>query len=68
MSSDVLTGDAEMSDNTVFVLTVDLPRDLSERLRGALRRHPQRTLRDIALEALDAWLEDDEGGRESAPA
>lgn len=43
---------------TITVLTVDLPPKLAERLRLAnQKRPPGSTLRDIALEALEEWLE-----------
>ena len=48
-------------DKTVIVLTVDLPPELSERLRYASRDRPGMTLRDVALEALEEWLERREG-------
>ena len=54
-----------MSDDhpkTTTILTVDLPPDLGERLRTAMRRKGRRSLHAITLEALEAWLERDEGG------
>ena len=44
-------------NQTVTMLTMDLPPDLSERLRLASRRRPGLTVRDITLEALEEWLE-----------
>ncbi len=44
-------------DQTVIVLTLDLPPELSERLQLARQERPGSTLRDIALEALEEWLE-----------
>ena len=44
-------------EKTVIVLTIDLPPRLSERLRAASRTLPGATLRDIALEALEEWLD-----------
>lgn len=52
-------------DKTVIVLTVDLPPKLSERLRFASRDRPGMTLRDVALEALEEWVERRERGPES---
>ncbi len=53
-----------MSDDdnpqTTTILTVDLPPDLGERLRLAMRRKGGRSLDQITLEALEAWLERDE--------
>lgn len=43
-------------NQTVTVLTMDLPSTLSERLRLACQRRPGLTVRDIALEALEEWL------------
>ena len=45
---------------TTTILTIELPPDLGERLRGALRRKSGRSVRRITLEALEAWLERDE--------
>ena len=42
---------------TTTVLTIDLPGDLGDRLRTVLRQRPDRSLRDIALEALEEWLD-----------
>ena len=44
-------------NETVTVLTMDLPPALSERLRLACQRRPGLTIRDITLEALEEWLE-----------
>jgi hypothetical protein len=55
-----------MSDDdnpkTTTILTVDLPPDLGQRLRQAMRRRGQSSLHKITLEALEAWLERNEGG------
>ncbi len=45
---------------TTPILTVDLPPDLGERLRAAIRRRGRGSLHQITLEALEAWLERDE--------
>ena len=42
---------------TTTVLTIDLPGDLGDRLRTVLRAQPGRSARDIALEALEQWLD-----------
>lgn len=47
---------------TTTILTVDLPPDLGERLRQAMRRRGQRSLHKITLEALEDWLKRHEGG------
>lgn len=47
-------------DKTTIVLTVDLPGDLSVRLKQALRRNASRTLHAITVEALMQWLDRDE--------
>ncbi len=44
-------------DKTITVLTLDLSPELAERLRLANQQRPGTTLRDIALEALEEWLE-----------
>ncbi len=44
-------------DKTITVLTLDLSPELAERLRLASQERPGSTLRDIALEALEEWLE-----------
>ncbi len=44
-------------DKTVIVLTLDLPPELAERLRLACQERSGATLRDLALEALEEWLE-----------
>ena len=44
-------------DQTVTVLTLDLPPALAERLRLAGEQRGGASLRDIALEALEEWLE-----------
>ena len=48
---------------TTTILTLELPPDLGDRLRQAVRRRPHRSLRRVALEALEAWLERDEQDR-----
>lgn len=45
---------------TTTILTVDLPPDLGQRLRQAMQKRGQRSLHEITLEALEAWLERDE--------
>ena len=42
---------------TTTVLTIDLPGELGDRLRGFLRQRPGQSARDIAIEALQDWLE-----------
>ena len=39
---------------TTTVLTIDLPGELGDRLRGFLRQRPGQSARDIAIEALEA--------------
>ncbi len=51
--------------HTTTVLTIELPPELSYRLRQALRERPEETLRDVALEALEEWL--DRNGLPAAP-
>ena len=46
-----------MADQTTTVLTIDLPGDLGDRLRDVLYRQPDRSVRDIVIEALAEWLE-----------
>ncbi len=46
-----------MIDKTITVLTLDLSPRLAERLRLASQERPGTTLRDIAIEALEEWLE-----------
>ena len=41
---------------TTTVLTIDLPGDLGDRLRQALRQRPGQSLREITIEALEDWL------------
>jgi hypothetical protein len=41
---------------TTTVLTIDLPGDLGDRLRTALRQRPGQSLREITIEALEDWL------------
>ncbi len=45
---------------TTTILTLELPYELSFRLRQAMRRDGRRSLSKVALEALEAWVEDDE--------
>ena len=45
---------------TTTILTLELPPDLGNRLRQAVRRKAHRSLRRVTLEALEAWLERDE--------
>ncbi len=45
---------------TTTVLTVELPADLGERLRMAVRRDHRRTIPSVTLEALEDWLDRDE--------
>lgn len=56
-----------MSDDdnprTTTILTVDLPPELGERLRSAVRRRGNTSLYKITLEALEAWLRREEGER-----
>lgn len=47
-------------DRTTMVLALDIPEPLSLRVERATRRHPDRELRSIALEALEQWIERDE--------
>lgn len=42
---------------TTTVLTIELPGELSDRLREALRRERGKSLREITIEALDEWLD-----------
>jgi predicted transcriptional regulator len=46
-----------MADQTTTVLTIDLPGDLGDRLRGVLYQRPDRSIRDITIEALAEWLD-----------
>lgn len=45
---------------TTTILTVDLPPDLGARLRGVMRRKGRKSLHQITLEALEAWLDREE--------
>lgn len=47
---------------TMTVLTIDLPIELGDRLQRCLRRRPGQSIRDVAIEALEEWL--DRHGRE----
>ena len=55
-----------MSDDdnpkTTTILTVDLPPDLGQRLRQAMRKRGQGSLHQITLQALEDWLERFEAG------
>lgn len=42
---------------TTTVLTIELPGELGDRLRSFLRRRRDQSLREIAIEALEEWLE-----------
>lgn len=42
---------------TTTVLTIELPVELSDRLRDALRSEGGRSLREITIEALEEWLD-----------
>ncbi|MEM7583223.1 MAG: hypothetical protein AAF560_07570 [Acidobacteriota bacterium] len=44
-------------DQTVTVLTIDLPPQLSDRLRAVHRKMPHLTVRDITVQALAEWLD-----------
>ena len=46
---------------TTTILTVDLPAELGERLRTAMRRKGHTSLHKITLDALEAWLRREEG-------
>jgi len=46
---------------TTTILTVDLPAELGERLRTAMRRKGYKSLHKITLDALEAWLRREEG-------
>jgi len=45
---------------TTTIITIDLPPSLGLRLRVAMERRGRKSLRKVALEALEAWLDDDE--------
>lgn len=53
-----------MHDHTTTVLTIDLPGNLGERLRMVIHQRKKNgdkcSMRSIALEALEAWLEQNE--------
>ncbi|MCP3961396.1 MAG: hypothetical protein GY719_26415 [bacterium] len=51
-------------DQTVTVLTFDLPPELAVRLNRLRQRLPATSLRDIALEALEEWAKTREGEME----
>lgn len=42
---------------TTTVLTIDLPGPLGDRLRSVLRQRPGQSAREIAIEALEEWLD-----------
>lgn len=42
---------------TTTVLTIELPVELSDRLRDAMRSGIGRSLRDVTIEALEEWLD-----------
>ena len=50
---------------TTTVLTLDVPTEIDERLRRALRAQG-RTARDVTLEALELWLDRYEASSEPA--
>lgn len=50
---------------TTTVLTLDVPTEIDERLRRALRSQG-RTARDVTLEALELWLDRYEASFEAA--
>ena len=51
---------------TTTVLTIDLPVRLGDRLRQVLYTQPNRTVRDVTLEALELWLDRHEQLAESS--
>lgn len=51
-------------DQTITVLTFDLPPELAVRLNRLREELPGKSLRDIALEALEEWAERREGNKE----
>lgn len=53
---------------TTTILTLELPYELNLRLRQAMRRDGRRSLSKVALEALEAWVEDDERQAEAEAA
>ena len=50
-----MTDDEFFEPRTTTVLTIDLPTEISARLRRVCRRQ-RRSLQSITLEALEAWL------------
>jgi len=46
-----------MHHKTTTVLTIDLPDELGDRLRKVVRKHPDYNLRDVAVAALEEWLD-----------
>lgn len=57
--------DPEDEPKTTTILTIDLPPDMGFRLRRAMRRHNHRSPKEITLEALKSWLEQDEAASAS---
>jgi len=53
---------------TTTILTLELPYELNLRLRQAMRRDGRKSLSKVALEALQAWVEDDERQAEARAA
>ncbi len=53
--------------DTTTVLTIDLPGELGDRLREVLYQQPDRSVRDIAIEALAEWLERHEAAAGDEP-
>ena len=45
---------------TTTILTLELPYELNLRLRQAMRRDGRQSLSKVALEALEAWVEEEE--------
>ncbi len=55
---------------TTTILTLELPYELNLRLRRTMRRNGRRSLSEVTLEALEAWLENEEaegGGTQEPP-
>ena len=42
---------------TTTVLTMELPVELSDRLRDAMRHETGKSFREVTIEALEEWLE-----------
>ena len=51
---------------TTTVLTIDLPTRIGDRLRQVLHTQPDRTVRDLTLEALEEWLDRHEPATEES--